>query len=202
MRAALYARVSTKKQDMESMLDRLRGWAERQGYDYVLYEDFAVSGRKDDRKGIQELLQAAERKEFDVVGVIELSRIGRSIGFITSTVKRLAELGIPIVLTNSNMRMDYNTIEGSATINALAMAADIEWRLISERNQRGREKIRKDGIKVGRKHVDVSLTAISALRGQGLSYADIGRELGVSAPTIMRRIKQNGEMNDERFGCN
>jgi DNA invertase Pin-like site-specific DNA recombinase len=104
-------------------------------------------------------------------------------------VKELADLKIPIVLVNSGISIDYNTLEGSATINALAMAADIEWRLISDRNKRGREKIARDNIKVGRKHKEVSEQAMLALRDKGLSLRQIAKELGVSAPTIMRRYK-------------
>jgi site-specific DNA recombinase len=194
MKAALYARVSTKKQDLASMNYNLIAWADANNYEYFLYTDYAVSGRQDDRKGINQLLLDAEKGLFSVVGVLELSRIGRSISFITQVVKKLGELGVKIVLTNSNMVLDYNTIEGSATVNALAMAADIEWRLISERNTRGRERIKREGIKVGRKHLKISDEAISALLEKGHSYRSIAQELGVSAPTIMRRIKKM-EMN-------
>lgn len=188
MKVGLYARVSTKKQDLESMNHRLIQWAVSNGYEYELYEDFAISGRKTDREGINKLISDARLGKLNMVGVIELSRIGRSIGFITTTIKELADLKIPIVITNSNMIIDYNTLEGSATINALAMAADIEWKLISERNKRGREKIARDKIKVGRKHKEVSLEAIKALQEKGLSLRQIAKELGVSAPTIMRRL--------------
>lgn len=193
MKVALYVRVSTKKQDAESMKHELEKWARENNHEAIYYEDLAISGRTTDRKGINQLMNDARKQLFEMVGVIELSRIGRSIGFITSTVKELAELGIPLVLTNSNMKIDYNTIEGSATINALAMASDIEWRLISERNRRGRDKIAREGIKVGRKHKEVSLEAIKALQEKGMSLRQIANELGVSAPTIMRRVKETKE---------
>lgn len=189
--AISYSRCSTKKQDLESQNARLYAWGA--GFDkHVHFEDMAISGRKDSREGVERLM--AYVKTLDLVqdeilvGVVELSRIGRSIGFITSTIKTLRDMGIKVVLVNTNTTIDYNSLEGSAMINALAMAADIEWRLIKDRNERGREKIKQDNIKVGRKHKEVSDAAIQALKEKGMSLREIAKELGVSAPTIMRRM--------------
>lgn len=188
MKAALYARCSTKKQDLESQLEALRRWAAEQGHEAAEYVDLAVSGRKDVRKGIQALLEAARRHELALVGVLELSRIGRSIGFIHRTIEELSGLGVRVVLTKNNTTLDYTTLEGRALIGGLALAADIEWMLIQERNERGRQAIKERGIRVGRKHKEVSLEAIRALQEKGLSLRRIAAELGVSAPTILRRI--------------
>lgn len=194
MKAALYARCSTKKQDLDSQLKVLNDWATKQGYEFILYQDLAISGRKNDRQGINDLMIAARNKEFNIVAVVELSRIGRSIGFICSTVKELSDLGIPIVLVNTNTTIDYKTLEGSALVNAMAMAADIEMRLILDRNARGRQKIKDAGIKVGRKRLSekkiISVEAIKLMDAKGMSLREIAKELGCSAPTIMRYIKR------------
>lgn len=186
MKAGLYSRCSTKKQDLDSQNKVLLDWCIKEKHEYVLYQDIAISGKKDSREGINKLMQNAREKKFDMVGVVELSRIGRSIGFICSTIKELSDLNIPLVLVNTNTKIDYKTLEGSALVNALAMAADIEWRLISDRNARGRAKIRDEGIKVGRKHKDISQEAVRLMNEKGMSLRQIAKELGVSAPTIMR----------------
>jgi DNA invertase Pin-like site-specific DNA recombinase len=98
-------------------------------------------------------------------------------------------LGIKVVLANSNTTLDYNTLEGRALIGGLALAADIEWMLISERNKRGRDKIKRLGIKTGRKLKEekgLSIEAVKALREKGLSMRLIGKELNSSPATIMR----------------
>lgn len=189
MKAAVYVRCSTKKQDLDSQIKELVEWAKKNNHESVkVFQDFAVSGKKDNRKGINSLLESARKKEFDVVGVLELSRIGRSIGFIHNTIEELSSLGIQIVLTKRNTTLDYNALEGRALIGGLALASDIEWMLIKERNERGRRAIKERGVKVGRKHIDVSSEAINALREKDYSLRMIAKELGVSAPTIMRRI--------------
>lgn len=191
MKVALYARCSTKKQDLESQETALKKWAAEQSHEAELYADLTVSGRKDNRKGIKDLLDAARRKEFKLVGVLELSRIGRSIGFIHRTIEELNQLGIQVVLTKNNTTLDYSSLEGRALIGGLALAADIEWMLIQERNARGRQAIKDRGIRVGRKRKDVSLTAIQALQAQGMSLRQVAQELGVSAPTILRRVRKH-----------
>jgi len=191
VKICIYARVSTKKQDLDNMLRSLNSWKENNNHElFKIYSDFAVSGRKDDRKGVKELLEDARKGLFELVAVTELSRIGRSIGFIHRTIEELHSLGIKIVLTNSNTILDYGSLEGRALIGGLALASDIEWMLIKERNERGRASIKARGIKVGRKHKMVSLEAIKALQEKGLSLREIGKELGVSAPTIMRRTQK------------
>lgn len=191
MKTALYSRCSTKKQDLDSQQVALRRWADQNGHSYVEFQDFAVSGRKDSRLGINTLLENARKKEVDAVAVIELSRIGRSLGFIHGVLEELSRLGIVVYLANSNTRLDVKTLEGRALVGGLALAADIEWMLIQERNRRGREAIKEKNIKVGRKRKEISDEAIKLMSEKGMSLRKIANELGVSPPTIMRRVRYN-----------
>jgi len=193
---ALYGRCSTSKQDLESQVHALEQWAKKEGYTYQLFLDDAVSGRKNEREGIGKLMVAARKNEFELVGVVELSRIGRSIGFIASTIEELSKLGIKVVLINSNTTLDYKTLEGRTLVNALGLAADIEGQLICERNMRGRAKIKRDGIKVGAKRKEVSLEAIKALQGKGMGYRQIAKELGTSPATVTRRLGEVSQLGN------
>jgi len=195
LKTAIYARCSTKKQDLDSQIAKLKEWVCKHNHDYILYQDFAVSGRKASRAGITALMESARNKEFELVGILELSRIGRSIKFIWQTIEELSKLNIKVVLTNNNTTLDYNSLEGRALIGGLALASDIEWMLIQERNARGREKIKQQNIKVGAKRKPISMQAIEALRQKGLSLRQIANEMGVSAPTIMRRFRNAHKCN-------
>src|SRR5690348_11949707 len=125
MRVAGYARTSTKKQDLESQRRALEAWAAREKHELVTYQDDATSGRHRDRAGVGKLIEDAKLKKFDLVAVVELSRIGRSISFIHETVDALSKLGIKIVLVQTNTVVDYQTLEGAALIGGLALAAEI-----------------------------------------------------------------------------
>jgi len=200
---AVYSRCSTTKQDLESQLNKLREWVAKNEYKCVgEYQDYAVSGKKDDRKGISRLLQDANDGKFKKIGVVELSRLGRSIGFIYTTIENLSKKGIRVVLISTGTEINPDTVEGCALLGGLALASDIEWRLIKERNARGRQAIKDRGIKVGRKRKEVSLEAIKALQrggsdGKPKSLRKIAKELGVSTPTIMRRLKEPESNKEE-----
>lgn len=81
MKAVIYARFSTDKQSDSSIEDQARNcvrYAERSGFQIIdRYEDRAVSGTSKDRVGFQAMLKAAEKQEFDVLLVDDLSRLSR-----------------------------------------------------------------------------------------------------------------------------
>ena len=183
---SIYLRSSTSKQDLTSQENLCRVPA---GPDAVVYQDFAVSGKRDDRIGITRLLQDARAGKISKVYVAELSRIGRSLGFTVRVVEELHSLGVPVILAKSGTALDPSTVEGKATLGALALAGDIEHALLLERNQRGRQRMLEKGSKPGRKPKDVSIEAIKALAEKGQSATQIAKELNVSKGTILRRFK-------------
>ena len=80
MRCAIYARVSTLDQHVENQLTELRSYVERRGWTAVEYVDRGVSGAKDRRPALDELLKAARRRRFDVLVCWRLDRLGRTSG--------------------------------------------------------------------------------------------------------------------------
>jgi DNA invertase Pin-like site-specific DNA recombinase len=68
-RAAIYARVSTidRGQDPETQLRQLREYAERRGFPIAFEFVDHASGAKNDRVQYRAMLDAARRREFDVL---------------------------------------------------------------------------------------------------------------------------------------
>ncbi|MCK9595930.1 recombinase family protein [Candidatus Pacearchaeota archaeon] len=195
MKVAGKIRCSTSKQDLESQRYALTEWAKRNNHEIVLFEEFAVSGKKgiEQRQGLQDLMVRIDNKEFEALAVVEISRLGRSLKTIYEIVDKLTKLGVKIILVNSNTTLDYNTLEGKALIGGLALASEIEWCLIQERNKRGREKIKRDKIKVGRKpseEKNINLQAVLDFKQQGKGIRETARLLNTSAPTIMRMLRR------------
>jgi len=195
MKALGKIRCSTSKQDLESQKFALQKWADSNNHEIEFSEEFAVSGRKDleQRKEMKKMIERLKGGEFDCLVVVEISRLGRSIKMIYDLVEELSKAGVTIILANSNTRLDYDTLEGRALIGGLALASDIEWMLISERNKRGREKIKREGIKVGRKRSEdgsVSLEAVLHLKSKGYGYRKIAKEMNTSIATISRMLKR------------
>ena len=67
MRAAIYVRVSTFDREPENRLRELRQYIAARGWTAVEYVDRGVSGSKDKRPALDELLIAAKRRKFDVL---------------------------------------------------------------------------------------------------------------------------------------
>src|SRR5208283_3407627 len=78
--AAIYVRVSTADQHVESQLYDLRELAVQRGYEVVgEYRDSGVSGKRARRPGLDALIADARRKKFSVVLVAAFDRVARSV---------------------------------------------------------------------------------------------------------------------------
>jgi DNA invertase Pin-like site-specific DNA recombinase len=80
MRAAIYARVSTKgvgRQDAENQLRQLRAFAVSQSWSVVHEFVDRLSGRTADREQFQLMFQAASVRGFDVLLFWSLDRLSR-----------------------------------------------------------------------------------------------------------------------------
>ena len=74
MRAAIYARVSTADQTCENQLIDLRRYCAARGWDATEYVDTGVSGAKDRRPALDQLMADAGRRKVDTVVVWRLDR--------------------------------------------------------------------------------------------------------------------------------
>jgi len=78
MRAAIYARVSTLDQEPENQLQELRRYIEARRWTAVEYVDRGVSGAKDRRPALDELVKDAKRRRFDVLVCWRLDRLNNA----------------------------------------------------------------------------------------------------------------------------
>jgi hypothetical protein len=78
-RAAIYARVSTFDQEPENQLAELRRYVEARGWTVKEYTDRGVSGAKDHRPALDQLVADATRRRFDVLVCWRLDRLGRNL---------------------------------------------------------------------------------------------------------------------------
>lgn len=100
-KAGFYGRISTDKQRRESVDDQFRKceqYAKREGWKITArYSDLGISGSRTDRPQYQAMLAAAVRKEFDVLLVDDLSRLGRDQVETEKAARRLQFHGIRVI---------------------------------------------------------------------------------------------------------
>jgi len=97
LRAGLYARVSTTDQQTLSMQSRaMREYAARRGWTIAMQVREVNSGAAR-REARERLLEAARRREIDLVLVWRLDRWGRSVTDLLATLQELEHLGVGFV---------------------------------------------------------------------------------------------------------
>jgi hypothetical protein len=102
MRAAIYARVSTFDQEPENQLAEIRRYIDARGWTAVDYVDRGISGAKDRRPALDQLLTDARRRRFDVLVVWRLDRLGRNLRHPTlECIERLHIAGVKTYWTET-----------------------------------------------------------------------------------------------------
>src|SRR6185369_13621679 len=147
-RAGLYARVSTNDQQTLAMQNRaMREYAARRGWTIALQVREVNSGAAK-REERERLLEAARRREIDLVLVWRLDRWGRSVTDLLNTLEELDHLGVGFVsLTEA---LDFTTPAGRAMAGLLAVFASFERDILRERTRAGLANARQNGKRLGR----------------------------------------------------
>jgi DNA invertase Pin-like site-specific DNA recombinase len=186
MRAAIYARVSTNNgQDPHMQTRELREYCKRRGWEIAgEYVDVGVSGAKDSRPELNELIADAHRRQFDAVIVWKFDRFARSVSHLLRALETFQALGIEFVSLTEGV--DTSTPTGKMVFTVLGAVAELERSLIRERVKAGLRNAKAKGKHVGRPKVALDGSHIARLRAQGLSWLKIADKLGVGEGTVRR----------------
>ena len=137
IRIAFYIRFSSWKQDVENTKEgqqnSLQAYADSIGAICVgVYTDEALSGRRDDRPGLNQMMRDARRGAFDEVAIWKFDRFGRRASTISRRADELDELGIrltavhqPIEGKPSVVRFMRTLLGGLAELYSDNMGEDI-----------------------------------------------------------------------------
>ncbi|MHC1695622.1 MAG: recombinase family protein [Eubacteriales bacterium] len=104
MKAAIYARFSSDKQDADSIEAQVRAcqdYATKNGHIVLkIYTDEAISGKGEktsSRKQYQQLMRDCEKKAYEVILVHKYDRIARNVGEHVNLDIRLSDAGVSLV---------------------------------------------------------------------------------------------------------
>jgi putative DNA-invertase from lambdoid prophage Rac len=184
-KSGLYARVSSSDQQTLPMQNRaLREYAARRGWTVAIQVREVSSGAVE-RNAREQLMEAARRREVDVVLVWRLDRWGRSVTDLLATLQELEHLGVGLVsLTEA---LDLTTPAGRAMAGQPAIFAEFEREILRERTRAGLVQARLNGKQLGRpitagRHV----TEIRKLHRAGIAKAEIARRLEIGRTSVRR----------------
>ena len=166
----------------------LREYATRRGWVVAMQVKEVGSGASL-RQMREKLIEAARRREIDVVLVWRLDRWGRSVADLLATLQELEHLGVGFVsLTEA---LDLTTPAGRAMAGLLAVFAEFEREVLRERVRAGLAHARQNGKRLGRP-ITAALHAdqVRKLFRGGISKSEIARRLNIGR-TSVRRILDN-----------
>ncbi len=185
LRAGLYARVSTEDQrTLPLQMRALRDYAARRGWTVVTQVKEIGSGASQ-RERREKRLEAARRREVDVVLVWRLDRWGRSVTDLLATLQELEHLGVGFVsLTEA---LDLTTPAGRAMAGLLAIFAEFEREILRERVRAGLEHARQNGQRLGRPQTAaLHADQVHKLYRTGASKSEIARQLKIGRTSVRR----------------
>ena len=194
MRTALYARVSTndKGQTCETQLHALREFCKARGWTIVqTYADTGVSGSKERRPQLDQLMRDAKRRKFDAVLVYKLDRFGRSTRHLLNSIAEFDALGVAFVSLSDSW--DTSTPSGKLLFTVVAAMAEFERSLLVERVNSGIKRAQAAGVHCGRRkgsgQTVVDLSAVRARIDAGESMRGVARSLAVSPALLSKRLR-------------
>ena len=186
-RVAIYARVSTSNQTVENQLAELRIVAERNQWNVVIeLSDNGISGTKgrDQRPAFDDLLKRATRREFDLIMVWAIDRLGRSIQHLVGFMTEIQSLGVDLYI--HQQALDTTTASGRMIFGIFSALGEYERELMRERIMAGQRRARSQGVKIGRpsKMNDAVRTSVKLLHGNGMAIRKIAKQLEIGVGTV------------------
>ena len=188
-RAALYARVSTADQNLETQLLDLREMAKQRGYEIVHEYSDTISGAKSKRPGLDQLMADARRHRFDVVLVAAFDRVARSVRHFLEVLDELNHLNIEFISQRESI--DTGGPLGRAIVVIVGAIAELERSLIVERVRAGMRRAKLEGRRIGRAPLAVDREQIVRDRRSGMSLRQVAQKHHISRASVCRLVKES-----------
>jgi DNA invertase Pin-like site-specific DNA recombinase len=189
IRTAIYSRVSTNDQTVSNQLLELKEIAKRRGFEIVReFSDEGISGAKgrDKRTGFDNLIKGAIKKDFDMILVWSVDRLGRSLQDLVSFLNEIHSVDCDLYIHQSGI--DTSTPAGKMMFQMCGVFAEFERGMIRERVLAGQSRAKSQGKHIGRpSNMNESLAhSIRYMREQGVGIRKIASDLKVGVSTVYK----------------
>lgn len=135
MKVALYARISTKEQDLRKQINDLKRYTEIHNYEiFDIYAD-TISGSKASRPEFNRLLDDMRDFKFRAIVITKLDRLGRSLRHLVSLMEEFQCKKVDLISITQNI--DTSSPTGRLQWQIMAAFAEFERELIRERTREG-----------------------------------------------------------------
>ena len=187
-RAALYSRISTGDQHLETQLLDLRELAKQRGLEIVREYSDVISGAKSRRPGLDQLMSDARRHRFDVVLVAVFDRIARNVRHFLDVLDELNHLNIQFISMRENI--DTGGPLGRALLTIIGAISELERSLIVERVKAGMRRAKLEGRRIGRTRLNIEREQVVEDRRSGMSLTEVATKHHISRASVCRLVKE------------
>ena len=189
MKAAIYARVSTSGQHVESQLYDLRELAAQRGLEIVQeYRDCGVSGKRARRPGLDALIADARRKKFSVCLVAAFDRVARSVKHFLQLMDEFDSLGVVFISRRENI--DTSGPMGRLFLTLIGSISELESSLIRDRVLAGMRRAALDGVRIGRAPMNLDRSAVVRDRVSGMTLTAVAKKWDISRSLVCKLVKK------------
>lgn len=183
-----YVRVSTSEQGdsgagLDAQRSAIKSEASRRGWNLLeIHEDVASGKSLRKRLGLEAALHAVETGEADGLVVAKLDRLSRSLQDFSDLMARARMGGWAI--TALDVGVDTTTPAGEMVASMMAVIAQWERRIISQRTSDALAERKKAGVKLGSREPQIPDATRRRIKGM--------RSRGWSVPRIVEKLKADG----------
>lgn len=187
---ALYLRVSTVDQRLDSQEDELKRYCVLRGWKNVKFYRDKITGSACSRPSLDELLKDARSGKIDRVVCYKLDRMGRSLTHLALILDELNRLHIPLICTSQGIDTSDQNPAGKLQLAVLMAVAEFEKGIIRERVISGLTAAKNRGVRLGRPAtLKDRLQDVAKLKAQGLGVCAIARELKIPLSSAHKILK-------------
>jgi DNA invertase Pin-like site-specific DNA recombinase len=154
---------------------------------FNVYKDNGVSGTKHTRPGLNQLMNDARKRRFDIVLVWRFDRFARSTKHLVTALYEFRNLGIDFISFQENI--DTSSPLGEAIFTIISAMSKLECDIISERVKGGLRKVRASGKMLGRPKSEIDTDKVIEYRKQNKSIRQIASEMSLSKGMVQRTLK-------------
>lgn len=179
-----YARVSSKRQNLESQVAALLQAGVLPEH---LYQEKASGSKREGRTELTALLERGIRRG-DKLVITRLDRLARSMRDLQNIAQTLKEKEVDLVVLEQ--AIDTSTAEGRLFFNMLGSIAEFETELRKARQREGIDAALAKGDNSpfkGRPAV-IDAAQVKYLKAEGKTPSAIARELGISRSSVYRYL--------------
>jgi len=192
-KTAIYYRVSTDKQDVDSQKWEVENWLRENNLKSDIVFSETISGAASHRPEYDKLMEMCARGKIGHVVVYKMDRFGRDAVRLLNDIMALEDMGINFIAVCTPPLNTINMPFRRVMLAMFAELAQLERQQIKDRIRAGIRAAKLRGVRFGRQPriTQEQKDDVFKLRDDGLSYRAIAAQVKIGRQSVARILTSN-----------